>query len=979
MTSSSPSSSQPATADATADATATKKQSSMMLFLQSCKTFFATEHVEVTLRITLSMLFCYSVSFWNAPILNPNTRLLLAVIGPFVILLVPTLMFAFGGIILPMAVLFLLAYGFVTLLLVAAVAGGDGAFCVVITILLFWCSFLRWEKATGPGTSILIIATVFVAVLAFPNYRTVQEGFDVIVETASGSDGIDSVPNDLLPAKNTVFEFLSLRYGPMILEYLKNNNDNATTFEIQTGDLAGLEVEVLSTGTVGDDEYAIVHVPGGMWLVSAMWTTTGVNNPLAAFQNLFIFWGWLFGSLAIVYFVPPFRTLRLALSKGMIPSALKDASTLIELHSDEIHAKKDNNNNSNENEKDAVDSTKQIQQIKGNLVRHVNVLFGGNLAKLTAFEPQLSMVCNASLPVCTWLRLKGVSDAVLKCVLVAIGIQELVHEQDDQQLMNLTKSHLEATKSLKSCALALQIGKTSCIVDVNKETTKEKKGGSDPFRMNVHTKAVVESTKSYLLAMEGKRSTNTNDSDAFFSQKTLTEIKLSMLPFYVVFTAYVFGLIGVLKMLFRKSYWSSMNVAPYNEFYKFVWCIKYTAGFVILLVMAVYWDGYNENFSIHATLPKGQFGAVFSTLNGGWTIIAYCFATTQSTEGSVKKGILRCLGTVSGGFFGWLALIACEDSSFDSGFNSYGLVAWLTITTAAATYSATNRGFFARLGLSGDYSFGPIYFVITEVIVVMYCFLYFGPAGRHDVAINRIVSNLVGIVLAMLLTFVPPGVWGGDPSHCREIVDRIEGSSHEYLEILLESQGITDKAELEELSKKILRKKDDDLAAGIRLHGLAKDLFDDASRLSAAPFLKVDGRLTLELALISRDVYVASYLGILASRIVSNPNFRKVALEDRNVRSSIQSFQQTFQTRSSMYGSVSSAASGRNKRQSLTSDLEEADRDEIKEAKLLVELFLRISQMIQQRLESHHRSLDEIKWGYTFRSNPKNTETEVAM
>mmetsp|Transcript_16591 Transcript_16591/g.37281 ORF Transcript_16591/g.37281 Transcript_16591/m.37281 type:complete len:84 (+) Transcript_16591:2625-2876(+) len=70
----------------------------------------------------------------------------------------------------------------------------------------------------------------------------------------------------------------------------------------------------------------------------------------------------------------------------------------------------------------------------------------------------------------------------------------------------------------------------------------------------------------------------------------------------------------------------------------------------------------------------------------------------------------------------------------------------------------------------------------------------------------------------------------------------------------------------------------------------------------------------------------------------------------------------------------------KNTPQSLVSDLEGGDGDEMTEAKLLVELFLRLSKMIQQRVQSHHRALDQIKWGYTFSSKPKeNDEVEAAM
>ena len=76
----------------------------------------------------------------------------------------------------------------------------------------------------------------------------------------------------------------------------------------------------------------------------------------------------------------------------------------------------------------------------------------------------------------------------------------------------------------------------------------------------------------------------------------------------------------------------------------------------------------------------------YSIQNGGWTMVAYCFATTQTAEGTVKKGLMRMVGTVTGAFSAWLALLACESTS---GFNLYGLVAWLAVTSGIATYIAT--------------------------------------------------------------------------------------------------------------------------------------------------------------------------------------------------------------------------------------------------------------------------------------------------
>lgn len=247
--------------------------------------------------------------------------------------------------------------------------------------------------------------------------------------------------------------------------------------------------------------------------------------------------------------------------------------------------------------------------------------------------------------------------------------------------------------------------------------------------------------------------------------------------------------------------------------------------------------------------------------------------------------------------------------------------------------------------------------------MIFYCELSFGPEGRHDVAINRTISNLVGIAIAMLFAVIPPSVWGGNPAHCREIVEGIEDRAGEYLNILLQSSTIDD-ASFETTSTDLMTKKDLDLAAGIRLHELSKDFLNDASRLSKVPLLRTDtGALSLELALIARDVYTVSFVGILASRILLKESVRRLALEDDAIRAKLESYAKMFENRKSRY-----ILPEDNDQLSpvLGVDLEEGDDDETKEAKLLVELFLRLLRMIQQRVKAHHNALDGIKWGYTF-------------
>ena len=191
------------------------------------------------------------------------------------------------------------------------------------------------------------------------------------------------------------------------------------------------------------------------------------------------------------------------------------------MHSKVINSEEDEEKNDEEEE-----VVKKKAQLRGSLLRHTNFLFGGNLSKLTAFEPRLTHSC-LSPPVCTWLRLKAVSDAALKCAIVTLGIEEILNKNDRKEFKDLSREHVEAAKSLKSCAMALQTGKADIIENVDTENETP-----DPFRMNLHTRTVVESTKSYLAALEGKNSGG--ESSGWGTETTWAEIKLNMLPFYTV-------------------------------------------------------------------------------------------------------------------------------------------------------------------------------------------------------------------------------------------------------------------------------------------------------------------------------------------------------------------------------------------------------------------------------------------------------------
>ena len=78
---------------------------------------------------------------------------------------------------------------------------------------------------------------------------------------------------------------------------------------------------------------------------------------------------------------------------------------------------------------------------------------------------------------------------------------------------------------------------------------------------------------------------------------------------------------------------------------RIMWSFELVLGYVILFIMTVYWDNY-VNFQL---LPNEEFtGGLFH----GWNMFAFAYAFMPTTEGTVKKGILRLIGTIGGGFLG---------------------------------------------------------------------------------------------------------------------------------------------------------------------------------------------------------------------------------------------------------------------------------------------------------------------------------------
>jgi len=791
-------------------------------------------------------------------------------------MLFPTLSFSFGSLILPTFSVFLYCFVSSTALLAIAASesGGTVAYIACFGVWSFWnCTSLRWDKSEGSKVSIILIAVVFQTVLIWPTFVTVQDGFTV--------PDASLLPNTQLALQGYLADTVAIATSMGV---------GTHQLTIQSGVLQGIVAQV----RIDDENEASTYLPGGMWLVKGMWTYSGVNNPLASYQNMMVFTCWMILFLGVAVLLPPARTIRSAVWRGMIPAAMKDAAGILRAHVEnvmgEVNDDDDANQNSNANREKEDDDNKhkamaemKAAQLQGKCIYHMNALFDGTLAKYTVFEPRLLTNPCSHPPECTAYYLAKLSMLVARVSSASVGIQLFTSREFCYD--NLSSGvYSNAADNLEVCAKALATGNAGLLDDISYVNSCRLSSGGiageggedqnslkdeDAFEMHHRTEEIAVMSKKWLRAMSAtgrKGGADSDDKDVgFCSKESFASMLQNLKPWIRVHISHYIHLFQHLLAPFRKSTWQSLMDAESYDFIKLIWCIKYSMGMVFLLVISVYWPAYRTDFVLAA--DDDPMKVVYAIQNGGWTMVAYCFATTQTAEGTVKKGILRMAGTVTGAFSAWLALLACESSTFELSYNLYALVAWMTATSFIATFIATERGFGARIALSNSFGFGPIYFVVTQILIVSYVSMIFGPESRDEVIVNRMVANLLGIVMAIVLAVIPPGNYGGDPGHTRKINNFHWHSVQTVVELLISCDDVADELlaknvqTLDSLSSKILRK-------SASMQEITVDFEKDAARLQKMTCFKVDPRVKMELGKITRDIYVASFVPRLAAKIL---------------------------------------------------------------------------------------------------------------
>ena len=432
---------------------------------------------------------------------------------------------------------------------------------------------------------------------------------------------------------------------------------------------------------------------------------------------------------------------------------------------------------------DATDKPESINDIIVTIVQDAGLLTTGGIAGATALEPRIRrIICQCAPPadiVGLLLRLtEAVNNVVFSTLALRVfskaGFQEL-------QTGGLKEMYTESSSLLDQCANSLaKLEKPGDDVDSSNLPF-------DPIMIKERTVKVEQLTNEWIDTLKGPI-----DRSKSMMEKSSRKLYLSAVKPWIMGAGIglIYALVGCFVKAFSRNTWKRILLPPYYDLLKFVWALKFALGFTLLIIMYEYWPAF-ANFELET--KDDLVGSYFF----GWVLIAYAFSTTQTVEGTMKKSLLRAVGTAAGGFSAWLALTACNGSAI-------GLGAWLTVTNTIAAYLGLPQGFCSRFGLDKDLAWGPAYFAMTNSLVVME--VYMGYGGKNDITANRIVSNLAGILMSVVMALIPPGVYGTSPREAKFLLEDNKRVFRDCIELMLNGSS----SDVEELH---------------RLHAVAKEIF----------------------------------------------------------------------------------------------------------------------------------------------------------
>ena len=619
--------------------------------------------LETSLRMTTAAFLGYVLAYAGDRIgaIPSSQAFLVGLFASVISMRVPTNVTVILGTVGLMYLVLFLGLAFTTALLAAATVS-DGLFVAMMALWGLWISGLRYgpaQKLTGIFSSILV---VFVGMFALGLYAVVRDGLEVKVSRELWTDLVGKyIESSVQEQSDTKEKLVALvqsvlqerRAGTVasgteeLILFLQRLNLPALSLTGTQGLLALAQgslqnvreysqevhqaVQLLASVLQADklclprndglfqgrsfcfmltqEMELVLSTDGGMWLVKRLWTWSGVDNPLAVFQNLIVAASWSFLCVFVGALLPPWRTLRYELTRIELPLTLREAAWYMNRRC-ESHDKK---------------LTQGEDRVRQHLIDAARTYHKGSVGAVTAFEPRL-FDNFLSTPRCTWLVLKELAASVESVALHAIAVGY----------------HAFPVQSVDDIAICVESFKQSAaVLENNALTTMETvdpQKSQDPSLC--HVKAENQSPGKSLLE-ETSRHTE-NAAKRWLGELNPTRAdRLSLNEgFQNIAKNVALWFAPSLAFLAQLGYVLMMPILLYKE--KIEWdiskwfqCVKFTCGFTALVCCSVYWGDYREYEVplVNSSDPGYELvkGTKLSTFSG-WNLIAYAFATMPTTE-----------------------------------------------------------------------------------------------------------------------------------------------------------------------------------------------------------------------------------------------------------------------------------------------------------------------------------------------------------
>lgn len=313
---------------------------------------------------------------------------------------------------------------------------------------------------------------------------------------------------------------------------------------------------------------------GGLSTVSDMWTEKGTENSAAVWRNLLIAVCWALACMVVGILLPPWRTSRQMISRGLLPAIYKQV--------------------------DAVLSGVDVDVNR--LVKSKTALKGGNVAMTTIFEPRL---CHLAIDVVTPLKEIAVAtdEMIFRSLLVLKWKERMTVAPSDLEVAVLQ----DTSTILDLCGKALSTNDAAqydCLRDCVDDKIFHEKGDVESGDKTGSSKKPEDSIVSWIHEQALEVRTPTLDYlQAFNHGITKDSSKKQMLMLIKQAVGFVSATLMPSVRLMKAS---SLIFQPKRwDYTSILWSLELSAGFVALMAMTLFVDSY-EDFRI--TPAQGYVG-----------------------------------------------------------------------------------------------------------------------------------------------------------------------------------------------------------------------------------------------------------------------------------------------------------------------------------------------------------------------------------